>query len=225
MLDDSLQIELIHLYLFFNIYQREKNMAMSFFFQYCAALLHAYWVLHAVEHVCNHSFNIITHNELQTINVLHIQALLLFHGSLSGPKLLGIHINSEVFAIFVLIFLSHISPAALPVLFSSIVLLADTWQDFRAGQSLGQQRLLCIMMWFLDELFHNLCNERMSCCLIYVMSEWGLFVSVYWAGLDLSMWTAEIMLISGYDMNHISSFKTTRQQKITQNTCLCIFNP
>lgn len=56
--------------------------------------------------------------------------------------------------------------------------------------------LLCIMVWFLDELFHNSCHERMTCCLIHVMSEWGPFGSVYWVGLPLSMWTSEFMVCS-----------------------------
>lgn len=131
-----------------------------------------------------------------TINTLH--GIALFHGSLCGPELLGIHINSEVCAIFVLIFLSHVSPGSSANLIPLLVLLANTCQDFRDGEMLSQQRLLCIMMWFLNELFHNLCYERMNCCLIYVMSEWGLSGSVYWAVLHLSMWTFEFMFCSSH---------------------------
>lgn len=53
----------------------------------------------------------------------------------------------------------------------------------KAIANLGLSRLLCVTVWFLDELFHNLCDERMTCCLIHAMSEWGPFGSVYWAVL------------------------------------------
>lgn len=118
--------------------------------------------------------------------------LLLIRGSLSGAKLLGIHINSEVWVIFVLIFLSHVSLGSSASFILVMLLLANRRQVFRASKSLWQQKLLCIMMWFLDELFHNLCNERMNCCLIYVRSEWRL--SIYCTALDHSVWIPDFTI-------------------------------
>lgn len=61
------------------------------------------------------------------------------------------------------IFSAHVSPGSSVDLIFLLVLLANT--------CLGFGRLLCVMVWFLDELFHNSCHERMTCCLIHVMSE------------------------------------------------------
>lgn len=129
------------------------------------------------------NLNIIKHNGL---SILYI-SLLLIHGFLCRLKLLGIRIYSKVWAIFVLIFLSHVSSRRSGSFI--LLLLANTRQNVRASKSLSQQRLLCIMMWFVDELLHNLWNERMNCCLIYV-HVWMTTVCIcYWTELDLSTWS------------------------------------
>lgn len=98
---------------------------------------------------------------------------------------------------------------------------ARTSWPAKARANLGFSRLLCLMVWFLDELFHNLCPERMTCCLIHAMSEWGPFGSVYWAVLHPHMWTSWVYVRLYPVMNHIDSLNS--QNKHQQNNSKSIF--